>query len=110
LILRRVRALACTRLEGWGRQPISGLPEIGIKCAQVGQTRLAMLRDAHLALRAGELLSMRPIESLIRKAPTSFPPSAAAPALAICSSSCEATPETPIAPTQSLPTITGTAP
>src|SRR5215510_8282907 len=37
-------------------------------------------------------------------------PSAAAPALAICSSSCEATPETPIAPTHSLPTITGTAP
>src|SRR5262245_47008328 len=37
-------------------------------------------------------------------------PSAAAPALAICSSSCEATPETPIAPTHSSRAMIGTAP
>src|SRR6267142_4444648 len=32
--------------------PISGLPEIGMFRAQIGYSRLAMLRDAHLTLRA----------------------------------------------------------
>jgi hypothetical protein len=46
-----------------GRQPISGLPEIGTLSAQVGNSRLAvaraaMLRDASQR-RAAMLLSMR---------------------------------------------------
>jgi len=31
-----MQALRSARLEGWGGPPISGLPEIGIKFAQVG--------------------------------------------------------------------------
>ena len=43
-------SLACARLEGCGRQPISGLPEIGISSAQVGYSRLAMAARTRAAL------------------------------------------------------------
>jgi hypothetical protein len=41
---RRVRA--ATELAAF-RPPMSGLPDIGILSAQVGYSRLAVLRDAH---------------------------------------------------------------